>query len=53
MFNIFKKKKKVQLYEVTYHEIDTDNYKTEVMDNATLSYLNLDWAFVIDNVKAI
>lgn len=47
------RKKKTKLYKVTYHEIDTTNYKTDIMDNDSLFWLNLDWAFEIDGVEPI
>lgn len=47
------KKNKIKLYKVTYHELDTTDYKTEIMDNSCLFWLGLDWAFVIDKVEPI
>jgi hypothetical protein len=45
------KKRKVRLYKVTYHETDTTDYKTEIMDSNCLFWLNLDWAFEIDGIE--
>ena len=47
------KKNKIQLYKVTYHEIDTTDYKTEIMDNSEIFWLELDWAFEIDKIEKI
>lgn len=49
----FKKKPAKKLYRVTYHEIDTTDYTTEVMDGQTLGYLSTDWAFVVDKVEVV
>ena len=46
-------KKKTKLYRVTYHEIDTTDYQTDVMDSACLFWLNLDWAFEIDGIEPL
>jgi hypothetical protein len=47
------KKRKVRLYKVTYHETDTTDYKTEIMDSNCLFWLNLDWAFEIDGIEPL
>jgi hypothetical protein len=47
------KKKKARLYKVTYHETDTTDYKTDIMDGDCLFWLNLDWAFEIDEVEPL
>ena len=46
-------KKKKALYKVTYHEIDTTDYKTDIMDSDCLFWLNLDWAFGIDGIEPL
>lgn len=47
------KKKKARLYKVTYHEIGTTDYKTDIMDNDCLFWLNLDWAYEIDGIEPL
>lgn len=46
----FKKNKKTPLFKVTYHEIDTTNYETAILDEKSLYGLWIDWAFVIDEI---
>ena len=38
---------------VTFKEIDQNTIYIEIMDNKTLSYLSLDWAFKIISIKEI
>ena len=47
------RKKKAKLYKVTYHETNTTNYKTDIIDSDCLVWLNLDWAFEIDEVESL
>jgi hypothetical protein len=46
-------KKTTKFYRVTYHEIDTTETLTEIMDEASIFWLNLDWAFIIDSIEPI
>ena len=41
------------MYKVTYHEIDTTEYVTKIMDEKEIFWLNLDWAYVIDSIEPI
>lgn len=50
---LFKRREKTNWYRVTYHEVDTTDYVTKVMDGRSLAGLDIDWAFIIDNVEAL
>ena len=46
----FKKKAKTAWFKVTYHEVNTADYITEELDGISLLYLQLDCAFIVDEV---
>lgn len=53
MKNIFKKNETVQLYRVTFKEVDTDEVCTQVMDAKCANGLCIDWAFEVLKVEKI
>jgi hypothetical protein len=50
---MFKKKEKIKLYRVTFREVDNLETETKIMDGRSLAVLDVDWAFVIEEVEEL